>query len=100
MQSHDSNLATSAGAKMARGPARHADVKDLSFEHALKELEGIVSRLERGDVALEESITIYERGEALRDHCDRLLKQAEAKVEKLTFNAAGEPRGVAPMDPQ
>jgi exodeoxyribonuclease VII small subunit len=78
---------------------KHTDVKTLSFEHALKELEGIVSRLERGDVALEESITIYERGEVLRDHCDRLLKQAEAKVEKLTFDASGAPRGTEPLDP-
>ena len=78
---------------------KHTDVQSLSFEHALKELEAIVSRLERGDVALEESITIYERGEVLRDHCDRLLKQAEAKVEKLTFDAAGAPRGTEPLDP-
>jgi exodeoxyribonuclease VII small subunit len=82
-----------------RPSARHADIKDLSFEQSLKELEAIVGRLERGDVALEESIAIYERGEALRDHCDRLLKQAEAKVEKLTFNADGAPKGTEPLDP-
>jgi exodeoxyribonuclease VII small subunit len=51
-------------------------------------------------VELEESINIYERGEALREHCDRLLKQAEAKVEKLTFNQAGEPAGTEPFKPQ
>jgi exodeoxyribonuclease VII small subunit len=79
---------------------KHADIKDLSFEKALKELEGIVGRLERGDVELEESITIYERGEALREHCDRLLRQAEAKVEKLTLGANGEPRGTEPLDPE
>ena len=83
---------------MAKG-AKHADVREMSFERALKELEAIVGRLERGDVELEESITIYERGEALRDHCDRLLKQAEAKVEKLTFGADGRPEGVEPLDP-
>ena len=77
---------------------QHADIKDMSFEKALKELETIVSRLERGDVELEESITIYERGEALRDHCDRLLKQAEAKVEKLTIGADGTPKGSEPLD--
>ncbi|WP_333793915.1 exodeoxyribonuclease VII small subunit [Hyphomicrobium sp.] len=76
------------------------DIKDLSFEKALKELETIVSRLERGDVELEESITIYERGEALREHCDRLLKQAEARVEKLTIGADGRPKGTEPLDPQ
>lgn len=79
---------------------RFADIKEMAFERAMKELESIVGRLERGDVDLEESITIYERGEALRDHCDRLLKQAEAKVEKLTFGADGQPRGTAPLDPQ
>ena len=84
----------------AKAQARtHADIKEMTFERALKELESIVGRLERGDVELEESITIYERGEALRDHCDRLLKQAEAKVEKLTFGADGRPKGTEPFDP-
>ena len=81
-----------------KAAAKHADIKDMSFERALKELETIVSRLERGDVELEESIAIYERGEALRDHCDRLLKQAEARVEKLTFAADGTPKGTEPLD--
>ncbi len=84
---------------MAQGAAKHADVVEMTFERALKELEAIVGRLERGDVELEESITIYERGEALRDHCDRLLKQAEAKVERLTFGADGQPNGTEPLDP-
>jgi len=75
-----------------------ADIKDMTFERALKELEAIVGKLERGDVELEESITIYERGEALRDHCDRLLKAAEAKVEKLTLGADGAPTGTTPLD--
>ena len=78
----------------------HADIQAMSFERALKELESIVGRLERGDVELEESIVIYERGEALRDHCDKLLKQAEAKVEKLTFGAEGRPKGTEPFDPE
>ncbi|HKZ96081.1 MAG TPA: exodeoxyribonuclease VII small subunit [Hyphomicrobiaceae bacterium] len=85
---------------MSKPPAKHTDIKDMSFERALKELETIVSRLERGDVELEESIAIYERGEALKDHCDRLLKQAEARVEKLTFNADGTPKGTEPLDPE
>ena len=86
--------------KEAAKPARHLDIKGMSFEKALKELETIVGRLERGDVELEESITIYERGEALKEHCDRLLKQAEAKVEKLTFDHAGRPTGTEPFRPQ
>lgn len=87
-------------ARSSRAPARHADIKEMTFERALKELEAIVGRLERGDVELEESIAIYERGELLRDHCDRLLKQAEAKVEKLTFSADGTPKGTEPLDPE
>jgi exodeoxyribonuclease VII small subunit len=83
---------------MNKGLNKHADIKDMTFERALKELEGIVSRLERGDVELEESIAIYERGEVLRDHCDRLLRQAEAKVEKITLGADGVPKGVGPLD--
>jgi exodeoxyribonuclease VII small subunit len=82
-----------------KAPAKSfADIKDMTFERALKELEAIVGKLERGDVELEESITIYERGEALRDHCDRLLKAAEAKVEKLTLGGDGTPTGTAPLD--
>lgn len=83
-----------------RPAAKFADIKDLSFERALKELEAIVGRLERGDVELEESIAIYERGDALKVHCDRLLKQAEAKVERLTFGPDGAPRGSEPFDPE
>jgi exodeoxyribonuclease VII small subunit len=84
---------------MTQASNKHVDIKEMSFESALKELEAIVGRLERGDVELEESINIYERGEALRDHCDRLLKQAEAKVEKLTLNVEGQPTGIEPLDP-
>ena len=74
------------------------DVSGLSFEQALKELEGIVARLEQGSVPLEESISIYERGDALRAHCDRLLKAAEAKVEKIRLTANGSPEGTEPLD--
>ena len=85
---------------MVKPAAKHVDIREMSFEKALKELESIVGRLERGDVELEESINIYERGEALKNHCDRLLKQAEARVEKLTVNAAGEPTGTQPFKPE
>jgi exodeoxyribonuclease VII small subunit len=85
---------------MAKTQPKHADIKEMSFERALKELESIVTRLEKGDVELEESIAIYERGEVLKEHCDRLLRQAEAKVEKLTFAADGSPKGTEPLDPQ
>ena len=74
------------------------DIKGLSFEAALGELEDIVGKLERGDVELEESITNYERGEALRAHCDALLKKAEAKVEQITLDGNGAPAGTEPLD--
>ncbi len=85
---------------MAKPAVTHTDIKGMSFEKALKELETIVTRLERGDVELEESIAIYERGEALKEHCDRLLKQAEAKVEKLIVGPSGEPTGTQPFKTQ
>ncbi|HEX5999976.1 MAG TPA: exodeoxyribonuclease VII small subunit [Hyphomicrobiaceae bacterium] len=76
------------------------EIPTMSFERALKELESIVERLEKGAVELEESIVIYERGVALREHCDGLLRQAEAKVEKLTLGPNGTPNGSEPFRPQ
>lgn len=76
----------------------NADIKSMKFEQAMKELEQIVTRLERGDVELEQSIEIYERGEALKAHCDQLLRRAEAKVEKITLDASGNPKGLSPLD--
>ena len=81
---------------MAETP--NTDVAKLSFEKALAELEQIVQRLERGDVALEESVTIYERGEALKRRCEELLRAAEARVEKITLDAASKPAGTEPLD--
>ncbi|UXN04317.1 MULTISPECIES: exodeoxyribonuclease VII small subunit [unclassified Bartonella] len=78
----------------------NADVSTMSFEKALSELEHIVENLERGDVPLEQSILIYERGEALKKHCDTLLKTAENKVEKIRLNKNNEADGVEPLDPQ
>lgn len=65
-------------------PLSSPPLENLPFEQALAELEQIVSRLERGDVPLEESIAIFERGEVLKKHCDALLKSAEARIEKIT----------------
>ncbi len=73
------------------------DVNKLTFEAALKELEGIVAKLERGDVALEESIAIYERGEALKKRCEALLAQAEERVEKIRAQE-GKAVGTEPFD--
>jgi exodeoxyribonuclease VII small subunit len=72
-------------------------IETLSFEVALKELEQIVTQLERGDVPLEESIAIYERGEALKKHCETLLARAEERVEKLRVQE-GKAVGTEPFD--
>jgi exodeoxyribonuclease VII small subunit len=76
----------------------NADIKTMSFEQALDALEKIVDDLERGDVPLDQSIRIYERGEALKSHCDRLLRAAEDKVEKIRLSREGKPVGVEPLD--
>lgn len=74
------------------------DIAKMSFEQALQELEKIVESLEQGNVALEASIGFYERGEKLRDHCQKLLGAAEAKVEKIRLTADGKPAGTEPLD--
>ena len=74
------------------------EVKQLSFERAIEELETIVKRLEEGKVPLEESVAIYERGELLKRRCEELLRQAEARVEKITLDATGKPTGTEPLD--
>ena len=74
------------------------DIKKMPFERAIEELESIVRRLEEGKVPLEESVAIYERGEALKKRCEELLRQAEARVEKITLDASGKPSGSEPLD--
>ena len=78
--------------------AEHDEISAFSFEKALAALEDIVARLEAGKVDLEESIKIYERGEALRKHCEAKLKEAEARIEKITLDPKGKPVGTAPLD--
>ena len=75
-----------------------ASIKTLPFEKALAELEEIVRRLERGDVPLEDSIAIYERGEALKKHCEALLRKAEARIEKITVGPDGQAAAATPLD--
>jgi exodeoxyribonuclease VII small subunit len=74
------------------------EIGQLSFERAIEELESIVRRLEDGKVPLEESVAIYERGEALKRRCEDLLRQAEARVQKITLDASGNPTGTEPLD--
>lgn len=75
------------------------EIGKMSFEQALAALERIVDDLEKGDVPLDQSIRIYERGEALKDHCEKLLKSAEDKVEKIKLSREGKPVGAEPLDP-
>lgn len=75
-----------------------ADIEQMSFEQALAALEGIVQQLERGDVPLDESITLYERGEKLRAACQKRLDAAQARIEKIVTDASGQPTGTAPLD--
>ena len=75
-----------------------SDISGLTFEKALAELESIVQRLEQGKVDLEESIAIYERGEALKRHCQALLERADARIEKITVGPNGQAAGTAPLD--
>lgn len=76
-----------------------AAVESLSFETALAELETIVRDLETGKAALEDSISAYERGVALKKHCEGKLREAHAKIEKITIGADGKP-STAPFDPE
>ena len=74
------------------------EIASLPFERALAELEDIVGQLEKGSVPLEQSIKIYERGEALKKHCEALLRNAEMRIEKITLSADGTPTGVERME--
>jgi exodeoxyribonuclease VII small subunit len=73
-------------------------VEKMSFEEAMAELEKLVTQLERGEVALEESIRLYERGAALKARCEQKLKEAEEKVEQIRLDAEGKPAGTAPAE--
>ena len=75
----------------------NADIPTMTFEQALKQLEEIVTRLEKGQVDLEDSIRIYERGTALKAHCEAKLRDAEARIEKIVITPGGEPR-TTPLD--
>ena len=74
------------------------DIAEMPFEKALAELEAIVDQLEKGAVSLDDSVKLYERGEALKKRCDELLKNAEMRIEKIAFAADGKPKGTTPLD--
>ncbi len=74
-------------------------VDQMTFEDAIRELEQVVAKLERGDVALDDSIALYERGAALKKRCEAKLSEAEEKVARITTGADGQATGTAPLDP-
>ncbi|TQS71523.1 exodeoxyribonuclease VII small subunit [Rhodobacteraceae bacterium] len=74
------------------------DISAMSFEEAMKAFEAVVNQLDRGDVPLDQSIALYERGAALKARCAKLLKEAEERVEKITLNADGEAQGATPVE--
>lgn len=73
-------------------------VSEMSFEDAMRALEQVVSLLESGDVELEASIKLYERGAELKKRCEEKLKEAEEKVAAITLNDQGQPTGTTPLD--
>ena len=73
-------------------------VEEMNFETAMAELEKVLGHLERGDVALDESITLYERGAALKARCEAKLKEAEEKVAAITLDGDGNPSGTKPVE--
>lgn len=87
----DTTAATSAQTQAAGSDAvaLAAEIAAMPFDKALAELQGVVGRLESGGLPLEESITLYERGVALHDHCAKLLGSAELRVQRLVESAGG-----------
>ena len=73
-------------------------IKEMSFEQAMKALEDVVTRLERGDVPLDESIALYEQGAKLKKRCETKLKEAEEKVAAITLDGDGTPTGTTPVE--
>ncbi|WP_428545550.1 exodeoxyribonuclease VII small subunit [Profundibacter sp.] len=73
-------------------------VDEMSFEEAMAALEAVVGQLERGDVPLEESIKLYERGAELKKRCEAKLKEAEEKVAAITLGEDGQPTGTKPVE--
>ncbi|MEO5640943.1 MAG: exodeoxyribonuclease VII small subunit [Sphingomicrobium sp.] len=73
-------------------------IEGLSFEAALAELETIVRTLEQGSAPLDQSIELYQRGDALKRHCEARLKSAQARIEQISLGPDGQPSGTRPFD--
>ncbi|WP_417449689.1 exodeoxyribonuclease VII small subunit [Kordiimonas sp.] len=74
------------------------NMETLSFEQAMSALDEVVAKLESGNASLEDSIEIYTKGTALKAHCEAKLKDAQAKIEKITLDTSGKAAGTAPLD--
>ena len=83
---------------LARMEEQGPDISQMSFEDALRALEDVVRRLETGEVPLDESISLYERGEKLRKHCQARLDAAQARIEKIVAGPDGKAAGTEPFD--
>ena len=83
---------------MSKDTTPDAALAQIPFEEAMRQLESIVTQLERGEVSLEESIGLYEKGEALKKRCETLLREAEMRIEKIQFGPDGRPSGTTPLD--
>ncbi|MCY4151267.1 MAG: exodeoxyribonuclease VII small subunit [Aestuariivita sp.] len=76
---------------------KKTEISELSFEAAMQELETVVAKLESGDIELDESISLFERGHALKRRCEEELKRAEERAEAITLDANGNPNGTGPL---
>lgn len=74
-------------------------IATMTFEDALRSLEDVVRKLESGEVPLDDSIELYERGELLRKHCQARLDAAQARIERIVQSPDGRPIGTEPFDP-
>ena len=73
-------------------------ISEMTFEQAMSELERIVTQLEKGDVPLEDSISLYEKGAELKKRCETKLKEAEQKVAAITLDEKGSVTGTKPLE--
>lgn len=93
------NLTLRASAAKGSGMSEEtSELNELSFESALRELEQVVSKLESGEVPLDDSIDLYERGERLRQHCQARLDAAQARIEKIVAGPDGQAKSTQPFD--
>lgn len=91
-------MTTALRAVIAAGMTDTPEIATMSFEDALRALEEVVRALESGDVPLDDSITLYERGEELRRHCQARLDSAQARIEKIVAGPDGLPSATQPFD--